>query len=282
MSCGRYLPGMTRAQIAALPDKAWAPVIVTTGAIEQHGPHLPVAFDSLMGQVWLDRVLPLLSPEVSCYVGPPITIGKSNEHTGFPGTLTISKETLRLQLLAIARQLSAWGFKVMAVLNTHGGNSSVLTYTLREIEAVHGLRAVRLRPGVELQPALSAQEAAYGFHAGELETSWLLAVAPEKVKMDKAVCEYPARIDDPGELKPEAAPATFAWVSQDVSWSGVMGDATAATEEKGEAWIAQLAAGYAARIEELSGGRDGPPGRPYGATTAKGIHGGPSGPALPA
>jgi creatinine amidohydrolase len=80
-----YLPAMTKAQIDALPDKAWAPVIVTTGAIEQHGPHLPVAFDSLMGQVWLDRVLPLLPPSVSCYVAPPITIGKSNEHTGFPG-----------------------------------------------------------------------------------------------------------------------------------------------------------------------------------------------------
>ncbi|MFH1496552.1 MAG: creatininase family protein [Verrucomicrobiota bacterium] len=252
MSRQRNLCAMTRAQIAALPDKACAPVIVTTGAIEQHGPHLPLAFDALMGQVWLERVLALLPDEASCYVGPPITIGKSNEHTGFPGTLTISKETLRLQLLAIARQLAAWGFTTLAILNTHGGNTSVLHYTLREIEAVCGLRAVLLRPDVQLDPPLPPQEAAYGFHAGELETSWLLAAAPHLVDMAKAVREHPARLDDPGELRPEGAPATFAWASQDLSRSGVMGDATAATAEKGAAWIAQLAAGYAACITELA------------------------------
>lgn len=248
----RYLPSMTAAQIAVLPDRAWAPVIVTTGAIEQHGAHLPVAVDALMGQVWIERVLELLPAAVSCYVAPPITIGKSNEHTGFPGTLIISKETLRLQLHAIARQLNAWGFKQLVILNTHGGNTSVLAYTLREIETIYGLRVTLLKPGAGLIPGLSPQEAAYGFHAGELETSWLLASAPQWVRPELAVCEYPARLDDPGELRPEAAPATFAWASQDVSVSGVMGDATAATAEKGEAWIAQLAAGYGARIAELA------------------------------
>lgn len=247
-----YLPGMPRARIKALPAKHRAVVLIVAGAIEQHGPHLPVAFDAWMGQVWTGRVLELLPESTPCYVGPPVTIGKSNEHSGFPGTLMISKETLRAQLLAIARQLAAWGFRKLAVLNTHGGNSSVLGYVLREIEAAHGMRAVMLRPDAALTPPLSPQEAAYGFHAGELETSWMLAVVPERVRMEKAVREYPARLDDPGELRPESAPATFAWASQDVSESGVMGDATAATAEKGEAWISQLAAGYAARILELA------------------------------
>ena len=249
---GRYLPSMTAARIAVLPDKATAPVIVTTGAIEQHGYHLPVAVDSLMAQVWTARILEALPDDVPGYVGPPITIGKSNEHAGFPGTLMISKETLRLQLMAIARQVSAWGFRQLVVLNTHGGNSSVVRYTLREIEAAYGMRAVMLKHGAKLKPELSAQEDAYGFHAGELETSWLLAVAPRRVDMTKAVCEYPARLGDPGELRPESAPATFAWASQDVSVSGVMGDATAATAEKGERWISQIVAGYVACITELA------------------------------
>lgn len=249
---GRYLPSMTAAQIAALPDKATAPVIVTTGAIEQHGYHLPVAVDSLMGQVWIGRILEALPDDVPCYIGPPITIGKSNEHAGFPGTLIISKETLRMQLMAIARQVSAWGFRQLVVLNTHGGNSSVVRYTLREIEAAYGLKTTFLRHGAKLEPELSAQEDAYGFHAGELETSWLLAVAQRRVDMAKAVCEYPARLGDPGELRPETAPATFAWASQDVSVSGVMGDATAATAEKGERWISQIVAGYVACITKLA------------------------------
>jgi len=246
----RYLPAMTPGRIAALPDKAWAPVIITTGAIEQHGPHLPVAVDALMGQVWLSRSLALLPSDASCYVAPPITVGKSNEHTGFPGTLFISKDTLRAQLLAIARQVHAWGFRQIAVLNTHGGNTAVIGYTLREIRTGFGLRVGQLAPMFEM--GLSAQEKAFGFHANTAETAWLLAAAPQYVKMADAVCEYSGRIEDPGELRPERAPATMAWVTADLSKSGIMGDAPAGTPELGEAWLKQGAESYAAAIADLA------------------------------
>ncbi len=246
----RYLPAMTPRQIAALPDKAWAPVIITTGAIEQHGPHLPVAVDAFMGQVWLSRTLPLLPPAASCYVAPPITIGKSNEHTGFPGTLFISKDTLRALLLTIARQVHAWGFRQIAVLNTHGGNTAVIGYTLREIRAQFGLRCSQLAPMFEL--GLSDQEKAFGFHANTAETAWLLAAAPQYVKMADAVCEYCGRVGDPGELRPERAPVTMAWVTADLSKSGVMGDALAATPELGAQWLDHGAGLYAAAIAELA------------------------------
>ncbi len=245
----RYLPAMTLRQIAALPDKDWAPVIITTGAIEQHGPHLPVAVDSLMGQVWLSRALELLPADVSCYIAPPITIGKSNEHTGYPGTLMISKDTLRALLLAIGRQVHLWGFRHLAVLNTHGGNTAVVTYTLREITATYGLGTGMLRPKLDF--GLSAQEAAYGYHANEAETSWLLAVAPELVRQEEARCEYAGRIEDGAQLRPEMAPATMAWVTADLSTSGIMGDATAATVEKGAAWIEHGAQRYADAIAEI-------------------------------
>ena len=245
----RYLPAMTPLQIAALPDKAWAPVLVATGAIEQHGPHLPVAVDSLMGQVWLTRALARLPADASCYVAPPITVGKSNEHTGFPGTLTISKETLRALLWTIARQVHAWGFRHVAVINTHGGNIAVITYTLREIGATLGLRCGVLAPKFDLD--LPAQENAFGYHANTAETAWLLAVAPQYVDMAGAVAEYCGRVDAPGELRPERAPATMAWVTADLSKSGIMGDATAATAEKGAAWIERGADSYAAAIAEL-------------------------------
>ena len=246
----RYLPAMTPGRIAALPDKAWAPVIITTGAIEQHGPHLPVAVDALMGQVWLSLALARLPADASCYVAPPITIGKSNEHTGFPGTLFISKDTLRAQLLAIARQVHAWGFRQIAVLNTHGGNTAVIGYTLREIRTGFGLRVGQLAPMFEM--GLSAQEKAFGFHANTAETAWLLAAAPQYVKMADAVCEYSGRIEDPGELRPERAPATMAWVTADLSKSGIMGDAPAGTPELGEAWLKQGAESYAAAIADLA------------------------------
>jgi creatinine amidohydrolase len=245
----RYLPAMTPRRIAALPDKAWAPVILATGAIEQHGPHLPVAVDALMGQVWLSLALSRLPAGASCYVAPPITIGKSNEHTGFPGTLMISRETLRAHILAVARQVHAWGFRAIAVINTHGGNVPVIAPTLREIRALYGMRAGIL-PSKAVSD-ISAQEAAFGIHAGEVETSWVMAAAPRLVDPSKAVCEFPARIGDPGEVRPVAAPALVAWVSRDVSRSGIMGDATAATAEKGERWLEQGAGALAAAIAEV-------------------------------
>jgi creatinine amidohydrolase len=241
---------MTARQIAALPDKDRALVLVATGAIEQHGPHLPVAVDSLLAQVWLERGLPLLPHDVSCYVAPPITIGKSNEHTGFPGTLFISKDTLRAQFFTIARQIHAWGFRNLAVLNTHGGNSAVTAYTLREIQAALGLRCGVLAAKVDL--GLPLQETTFGYHANTAETGWLLALAPHYVDMSAAVCEYSGALSDPGELRPERAPATMAWVSSDLSRSGIMGDATAATSELGETWLAVTAAAFAAAITDAA------------------------------
>jgi creatinine amidohydrolase len=242
----RYLPAMTPGQIRSLPDRAWAPVILATGAIEQHGPHMPVAVDALMGQVWTSLALARLPEGASCYVAPPITIGKSNEHTGFPGTLMISRDTLRSQVLAAARQAHAWGFRSLAVINTHGGNVPVLVPTLREVRSLFGMRAAILasRP----VQGISAQEARFGIHAGEVETAWILAAAGRWVDLSKAPCEFPARIEDPGGVRPVAAPALVSWASKDVSRSGVMGDASLATVEKGERWLEEGAQGYAEAI----------------------------------
>ena len=244
-----FLPAMRSEQIDAIPRKDRAIVIVTTGAIEQHGPHLPVGVDAILGQTWLNVALPKVSKEIGVYVAPPITIGKSDEHIGFPGTLIISGRTLGCLLRAIARQLSRWGFRNLSVINTHGGNDSVLRYTLREIQADFEMRTTIVPLG--WSPPLSRQEDAYGFHANEMETSCMLEAAPDLVDMSKAVCEYPADVDDPGELQPEDAPATFAWKTKDLSKSGVIGDATAASAEKGREWVAQYAESLARQIEKV-------------------------------
>jgi creatinine amidohydrolase len=246
----RYLPAMTPARIAALPRKERALVILPTGAVEQHGRHLPVAVDALLGQAWLARALPLLPAAAPCYVAPAVTVGKSNEHTGFPGTLMISKDSLRGVLLAVARQLHAWGFRRLAVLNTHGGNTAVVVTTLREIRAAYGFEADLLANSHA--PDVSAQEAAYGMHAGEIETAWLLALAPDYVKMGEAAAEFPARIGDPGQLRPERSAATYAWATRDISESGVIGDATRATAANGERWLAEGAAALARTIAALA------------------------------
>jgi creatinine amidohydrolase len=245
----RYLPALTREELEQLPNKEHALVIVPTGAIEQHGHHLPVGVDAILGQAWLENVLPRLKPDAPVYVAPPLTYGKSNEHAAFAGTLSLTTSTFRRLLLAVATQLKALGFRQLAVLNTHGGNSAVLVYSLREIQTTLGLRAGVL--GWPYKPEQTPQEAANGFHAGEWETSLMLAAADELVDMTKAVCEYPAELSALGELRPESAPATFSWATEDVSVSGVMGDATSATAEKGQRWLNAQSAALARRIEQL-------------------------------
>lgn len=245
----RELAVMTSEQLTAIPDKPRALVIIPTCAIEQHGHHLPLGTDAMLSQLWLAHALPRLAADAPVFVAPPLTYGKSNEHLGFAGTITISARTLRRQLLALASELKTQGFRQIAVLNSHGGNSATIVATLREIQTTFGLRAGMLSG--YYRPGQAPQEAAFGFHAGEWETSLMLAGAPECVHMDRAVCEYPARIDAPGTLRPEGSAAVFAWKAADLSQSGVMGDATLATAEKGARWLDEASSALARKIEDL-------------------------------
>lgn len=241
-----YLPALSSTHLADLPAKNRPVVIVPTAAIEQHGPHLPVGVDAILGQALLTAALSRLPPHRPVLVAPPITYGKSVEHHGFPGTISISTRTLRRLGLAIAGQLRDLGIRRVAFFSTHGGNRLVLASLIREMQSTLGLEASLLRHGYE--PDINPQEAAWGFHAGEWETSLMLACAAELVHMDKAVSEYPARIGAPGELRPESAAATFAWMTRDLSRSGVIGDPTRATEENGKRWLFHAAEALAASI----------------------------------
>ncbi|MFA6287027.1 MAG: creatininase family protein [Opitutaceae bacterium] len=245
----RTLGALTRRALEEIPNKSRALVIIPAGAIEQHGHHLPLGTDAMLGQLWLAHALPKLPAAAPVYVAPPITYGKSIEHSDFAGTITVTAQTLRSQLLALVAQLQTLGFRQIAVLNTHGGNSAVLTATIRELQMSPDLRIGMLRG--YYKPDQNTQESAFGFHAGEWETSLMLAGAPELVQMDRAVCEYPAHLEDPGYLRPEGALAVFAWKTSDVSKSGVMGDATLATQEKGLRWLDEASTALAQKIQSL-------------------------------
>ena len=99
---------------------------------------------------------------------------------------------------------------------------------------------------------VSAQDKAFGSHANEFETAWLLALVPQHVKAERAVCDYVGSITDPGELRAEQTAATYAWTTQDVSKTGIMGDAPAGTREKGLKWLPQFAQGFADSIVKIN------------------------------
>lgn len=246
----RYLGGLPREAMRAAAIRPGAVAIIPTGAIEQHGPHLPVGVDAMLGQGLLARALAALPAYLPAYVCPPVLVGKSNEHADWPGTLSLSAPVLTALVRAQVEHLHRIGFQRIAFFNTHGGNSAVLVPLIRELQNLPGLRVGMLQSS--FKPRQSPQEAAYGFHAGEWETSLMLALAPSLVRRARAVCHYPAQLDDAGELRPEGAALTFCWTTRDIAPQGVIGDATLATPTQGEAWADGAAASLAERIAQLA------------------------------
>ena len=239
-------------QVDALPRDSTM-LILPTAAIEQHGPHLPIATDTLINNLLLGHALKRLPPDMQVYALPPVHYGKSNEHIGFPGTLSVSSSTFMAVLRDVGSSLSKAGFRKLVLYNTHGGNTSLVDVMARDLRAEFGLRTFVLHGSAGTQfEGLSPQERAYGFHAGEVETSFLLASVPEIVDTSAYSVNYIADVSKPAMLLPENAPATFAWLTRDIAASGVLGDPRPSTAEKGARWIEQASTRVAAALQEIA------------------------------
>ena len=242
---------LTWKQVDALP-RDHTLLVLPTAAIEQHGPHLPLATDTLINSILLGAALQRLPAETLVYVLPAVCYGKSNEHIGFPGTLSVSSATFMAVLRDLGASIAASGFKKLVLFNTHGGNSSLVDVVARDLRAEFGLRLFSLfGSGGAAFTGLGDQERAYGFHAGEVETSFLLSAIPELVHTGEYTQNYIADIAKPELLKPENASATFAWLTRDIAPSGVMGDPNPSTAEKGALWIEEAATKIAAALTAM-------------------------------
>ena len=238
-------------QVEALPkDKTL--LVLPTAAIEQHGHHLPLATDTLLNNLLLGKALQKLNKDAPVYALPPICYGKSNEHIGFAGTMSVSAATYMAVVRDIGASVAASGFRKLVLYNSHGGNSALNDVMARDLRAEFGLRMFQMGASGGAKFAdIAPQERAYGFHAGEYETSLLLAATPQLVDTSAYTVNYIADIAKPELLKPEFAPVTFAWLTRDIAPSGVMGDPNPSTAEKGERWIEEAATCAAAALEAM-------------------------------
>jgi creatinine amidohydrolase len=238
-------------QVDALPRETTL-LVLPTAAVEQHGPHLPLATDTLINNLLLGSALGKLPASLSVYALPPVHYGKSNEHIGFPGTLSVSAATFMAVLHDLGASIAGAGFRRLALYNTHGGNTALIDVMARDLRAEFRLRtfAVHGSAGANLD-GLTPQERAYGFHAGEVETAFLLASVPELVDRSAYTANYIADSAKPELLLPENAPATFAWLTSDIAASGVLGDPRPATAENGARWLDQAATRLAAALEAM-------------------------------
>jgi len=238
---------LTWKQVDALPRESTL-LVLPTAAVEQHGGHLPLATDTLINNLLLGKALALVPAELHVFALPPVCYGKSNEHIGFPGTLSVRAETFMALVRDVGASLASAGFKKLVLYNTHGGNTSLVDVLARDLRAEFGLRTFSLfgSPGASFA-GLSAQERTYGFHAGEVETAYLLHAAPALVHPEEYTANYIARVERPDPIKPEGSSANFAWLTRDIAPSGVLGDPSGATAENGARWSGEAAA----RIAEL-------------------------------
>lgn len=245
-----FLPRLTYAEVEAM-DKTDALVILPVGAVEQHGSHLPLMTDTLIGEALITRTLERLPETANVWLLPPVSYGKSNEHLDFAGTISLSASTLQSIITDIAASLQRSGFRRLMLFNTHGGNVDLLNLVSREIRVQTGLMVFYVNPhSLDADKDLvTAEEHEYGIHGGDIETSLVLAFKPGWVRMGKLVCEIPA-VTDYKYLTMEGR-IRFAWKMSDISRSGIAGDATQATAAKGELMAERIASELALALEEI-------------------------------
>ena len=241
-----------------MPDKENVVIIQPIGAIEQHGPHLPLVVDSVIATAVIGKALTKLDslgePYVPAYALPPLCYGKSNEHWHFPGTITLSATTLIIVLTEVAESLYRSGFRKLVLMNAHGGQPQIMEIVARDLHQKYADFLVfplfTWKAPHNAQDLISPYEAEHGIHAGDAETSILLAILPEQVKMARAVKEYPQNLPTDSLLSMEGK-LPFAWVTRDLSTSGVIGDATVATREKGEKLLEAVSDGWVQVIKDV-------------------------------
>ncbi|MEK8128779.1 creatininase family protein [Paenibacillus filicis] len=246
----RFLPRLTSKQVRELP-KERALVILPVGAIEQHGPHLPVMTDTLIGEATLTQAFEKVGGQEQIWLLPPISYGKSNEHLGLPGTISISAATLQGLIMDIAYSLHLSGFRKLLLFNTHGGNVDLLNVVSREIRIQYGMTVFYLSPSSlgGAEGIIAPEELEYGIHGGDYETSIVKAIKPGWVQDEFLIAEVP----DLGGMKflTLEGRIRFAWRMEDISASGICGDATQATAAKGEIMQERITDTLALALAEL-------------------------------
>ncbi len=237
-----------------MPDKQRVVLLQPLGAIEQHGYHLPLVVDSAICTAVLGRALAQLPPSVSAYALPPLYYGKSNEHSSFSGTISLRTQTMLAVLTDVAESVYRAGFRKLALVNAHGGQPQILELVARDVHEQYPdfwlfplfIWRVPNASG-ELFPALEVEQ---GIHGGAAETSVMLSLLPETVKMAQARQCYPPPFPDQSLLSWEGA-HPVSWITADLSPTGVIGDPTSADQTKGDRLLQSLVAGWVQLIQDI-------------------------------
>jgi creatinine amidohydrolase len=250
----RWWCDLTTIDFAGL-DREQTVAVLPVGAVEQHGPHLPVGVDAAINAGIVARAVALMPDHLQALVMPMTAVGKSDEHIAFPGTLTLSYETLGRVWYELGASVHRAGLGKILFFNSHGGQPQLLEIVCRDLRVKLGMFAVSaMWPRLtDMDDLFDPAEVKHGIHGGQIETSMMLHLQPERVQMEHAADFAPVtvKIERESELLARGS-AYFGWQAQDLHPSGACGNAARATAELGKELVERAAIGLVRLTEEIS------------------------------
>jgi len=250
----RYWSDHTSEALAGM-DRERLIAVLPVAATEQHGPHMPISTDTATIDGVVRAAIPKLPDDLPVLFLPTAAFGKSNEHSRYPGTITLSATTLISLWMDIGASVARSGLKKLVLFNSHGGQMSVMDIVTRDLREKHGLLVVASNWYTLGLPAgmFEAHELHHGIHAGDLETSVMLALAPQDVRMDRAehFHSLTERLEAENRYLSIQPRAKVGWQTQDLNPLGACGDATRASAEKGHAVLDFVSSRFVELLQEV-------------------------------
>ncbi|MBK7548314.1 MAG: creatininase family protein [Rhodoferax sp.] len=236
--------------------------VLPVAATEQHGPHLPLSVDTMLADGLVAAALPHLPDDLSVLFLPTQAVGLSPEHMQFPGTLTLKAETVIQLWTQLGESVARAGINKLVLLNSHGGQVGVMDIVARDLRARLGMLVYSVNwfnlplldvQGKDINAQFSAEEHRFGIHAGEVETSMMLALNPERVQMALAQNFHSTSKDraEKFSILGNGKTAKLGWQMQDYNPAGAVGNAAAATAAKGQAVVDAAGRSLAELLAEI-------------------------------